>query len=179
MVLICVFCVGLSGCAHIDTDKIEDYGSFLQTMKDMNSGEYPYLPSAEYLDCMEEVVLYYSDYDLLDSFYTIYVNCVYTPEDYKKEEQRLLELSENGSLSYDADSFCHEAIVLSKTFESDEELSVMVYDYFLFDQDASRIVYVSLFDKELRRRHYNIPSEFLPSELVSFMEQKADEYFIR
>ncbi len=174
MILLC-----MTSCYHFESNEKSDYNTFKEDLYKVNDYIYSYLPTIENDDVIDEVYLFYSDWDLLDSFYTTYVNCVYSEEEYQKEKDRLTELFADDqylsdeALTLNYPSLMHEnSIDTSHGFLGDEVLDMMKLNYVLFDEENFRIVYITIFDKELNSKSVNIPEEYLPKELVELRKNQ-------
>ena len=107
-----------ASCYHLDSEQPEDYESFRQNMQ----GKYVYdlLPPLEDTDCIQEAYLFYSDWDLLDSYYTIYINCLFTEEEYQAECERITNtFTDPYFLTINSDSFGYPSMSYDTSLEAD------------------------------------------------------------
>ena len=157
----------LTSCYHYKSDVSSDYGEFRIDMKSKAKGIYDFLPDLENEDVIKDVFMYYSDADLIDSFYTVYLNCQYSEEEYNKEKERLEKVLKGANV--DSNSFELPSIVADEYMNGEYPYNsvYMRYSYALFDEDEFRIIYVEFFDKELNGYSTNIPEEYLPKKLVA------------
>ena len=167
--LILVLCLTLLiffGCYHIDSGNADDYAHFMSKMSDRNEIMYKFFPKLENTDCIDEVFLYYSDYDLFDSLYTVYVNCVYDDEAYASEIKRLeSRYGKFSGYSYE-DSYEYEVTEEEESFSVFGQTTNMRYLYALRNPEENRIVYVGIFQKgEIDIIKDNIPNEYLPKKI--------------
>ena len=115
--------------------------------------------------------LYFSDYDLLDSFYTIYVSCISPETEYKAEQDRILSLYNEQDHTINSDSFKYESVVFNDILQTESEVvDYLSYSYVLFDRDESKIIYVMLFTKDDISKIDHVPSEYLPKEYLEFIQ---------
>lgn len=162
----------LPGCYFQDADNSEEYSSFLQEIEEKNDTIYSILPKNDKIDFVQDVYLYYSDFDMIDSLYSIYVNCIYEQDTYVEETQRVLEVTNQWEfVKENVDSFDYNSIVINQYLDFDDsQIGMMDYSYVLFDDNDYRIVYVFILEKELNGMSMNIPNEYLPKEVVSLRE---------
>ncbi len=175
VILVLVTCLIFTGCYHIDSHDINDYDSF---MSKMNHKKHEYIskffPKLEDTDCVNDMYLYYSDYDLLDSLYTVYLNCSYDDETYASEIQRLKNKFANYS---DSISFDYEPVVIDEAHIDNSSQSVYIRcTYALCNEKENQIVYVSIFQKaEIDIIKDNIPNEYLPKEIQNIKKINASQ----
>ena len=165
LVLVICMAVLLTGCYHIETTDVQKYSEFYQQMNEQGHSIGRNIPKPTDTLNIEEMYLYYSDWDLVDSMYTVYVNCTYTAEEYEQAKDAAYataikwEAPKNDSSSFDCESIVGDQL---------NEISrggTNQYCYILFDDADRRIVYVDLFEDALKRTSKNIPQEYLPKEL--------------
>lgn len=157
----------LSSCYNVNTDNVNDYEAFLQKMQDKHPILYSDLPNVD-KEQIKDMYLYYSD-ELIDSYYTIYLNCSFTKEQYETEFKRIVDLtSQYGDmLDVNSKSFSYDSIRVNSSLDFDSKgWGIVDYSYFLFDSENSRIIYVMIFEKEIMGKSVNVPDEYLPSELI-------------
>lgn len=152
----------LTSCYEVNTDQKTDYTEFRNEMQKKNDFIYQVLPILNDESVVEDVYLYYSDRDLLDSFYTVYLNCIFSEEKYTLEYERLQSLSgEEGNIL----SFEYESIVFYYYMEFGS-VDMVDFSYVLFDEDENRIVYVLIFEKGEEINIETIPKAYLPKEYL-------------
>lgn len=164
-------------CYHQETENTQDYYAFRQEMQDKSKTIYDMLPALNDEDCIEDMYLFYSDWDFIDSFYTVYLNCQYSEQEYKNEEMRIAALfSDEQVLVKNSDLFDYPSLMHRDYFDFDLNgmIGMMTYEYVLFDESEFRVVYVTLFDKELNGKSTNIPEEYLPKELNELRRSAAN-----
>ena len=165
-VLFLIICmvVCLSGCYHVETTDTEQYNDFYQYMQAKNTSIGNNLPEPSDAFTVEDAYLYYSDWDLLDSMYTVYVNCVYTTEYYEQAKDEAYAISRMwGDPVSNSSSFDCESVVAppyNEIYSGGERHGT----YILFDDAERRIVYVKVFDDAVKAKSKNIPEEYLPKE---------------
>ncbi len=158
LVIMLSACFLFSGCYHIDSSEIDEYKSFVSEMEDKNQEICSFIPNFDGTDYIDDVYLYYSDYDLFDSLYAVYVNCSYDEKRYNQEIERL-NLSWN-SKDANKNDFGSNAIV----YESSNDVNNYIRcTYAIHDDDNYQIIYVTIFSKgDFGHIVENIPSEYLP-----------------
>lgn len=165
------------GCYHIESSESEDYKGFLSEMETKNKSIHSFLPKLEETDCIEDMYFCYSDGDVFDSTYTVYLKCTYEADAYAKEVQRL---NSEYPLCGNSDSFDYNAIVIEETFELYEANSVEMdsgavyvrYTYALYDDSTSQIIYVTTYVKgEITTFTDHVPSEYLPKAIVEWQSK--------
>lgn len=168
-----IFSCALSSCYYQNTDIIKEYSSFLRKIDEKDKSMYSLLPKNDKMDYIQDIYLYYSDFDMMDSMYAIYVNCLFEQNMYIKETQRILEITEQWDfVEENVDSFDYDSVVIDQVFYFDNlNMGLMNYSYVLFDDNNSRIVYVFIFEKQLDGMSMNIPSDYLPKEIVALREK--------
>ncbi len=67
----------MTSCYSLETVDSNEYISFLNKIKSSHPTNYGALPKLEDIGCIEEMYLYYTDKEIIDTMYTIYLNCVY------------------------------------------------------------------------------------------------------
>lgn len=169
LILLC-----LTSCYHIDSNQRSEYFVFKEKMNKSNDIIYSLLPSLESEDYIEDIYMFYSDYDLLDSFYTVYLKCKFDEKEYKDEQKRITSVfNEEEFLVKDSDSFKYPSLMYDSLFWSNEkQVDMMRYNYALFVEDTYSIIYVAIFDKETNGKSVNVPEEYLPKELVDIRRQE-------
>ena len=179
--LICItISLLLTSCYRSEVDQASDYKSFYKDMQRKGFSVRKFLPDLSDEDCIKELYLYYSDEPIKPS-YAIYLNCVYSEEEYKREAERMTSYQEH--MYRDMESFDYEAIWYSNHFSMravargvDGDGIVRMggsiqYSYVLLDEEESRIVYITIYEQELYAESVNIPEEFLPAELLELREE--------
>ncbi len=162
-------CGLFTSCVYVNTTDGSEYTSLLADMKNTSKSVYSFFPEVAD-DCIDDLFLYYSDYDILDSVYSIYVNCEFTKEQYNAEKERVRELMSQWEnlLEEDTDSFAFPSLSLERMLEfNNSQAGVVRYKYVLFNEIENRIVYVMIFEKELYGKSCHIPDDYLPKELVA------------
>lgn len=175
----------LTSCYKTETEQVLDYTAFYKDMRERSKHISGFLPDISDESCIEEVYLYYTEEDpIFQPNYTIYLNCVYSEEEYENEVKRINELfTDEGLLQRNTDSFEYESMLygefldcspFSLDFFKNQISWVMAeahYTYVLFEEEESRIVYITMFEEKLNGRSINIPEEYLPKELVALREE--------
>lgn len=169
--IILLFC----GCYKIDSTSSQDYANFYKKSDEI-ALQCDFLPLPENVKDFEDVLLYYSDYDLLDSYHTIYLNCNFTDENFQTEKQRALNYGENYDFTvYNSDSFALDSIYINTLDCEQKELHHIYISYVLFDDKNNKIIYVMIFEEGDKNRSggvFNkssaIPDEYLPKELLEY-----------
>lgn len=162
--------LSLSGCYQIESRDQNDYAAFYQKMETVLPATYSMLPPPDAMESIDDIYLYYSDYDLLDSYYTIYLECSFAPEAYETEKQRVLEDAEQYLYAcYNDNSFHYDSVYINQVVEREEDgfLAIMVC-YTLFDEENGKIIYVDTFEEGRKSdwRTTYIPEQYLPAELA-------------
>ena len=141
------FILSLSGCVYVSTGDTSHYGEFLDGKYSLNTvaGFYP-----EDLERVSEVKKYFFEYNVgfLDDEAQVILDCVYTPEQYGKEIERIKALNYSYSY-YPADEnsiFQYPAYAMSVKQDC--------YEYVLLIEEEHRMVYIHL--------------EYYPSDSVQF-----------
>lgn len=180
IVLCCLMVAVLfTSCTRFETSAQSEYDKYYKELQKRQASAAEFLPESISEDCIEDMYLFYNGKDLIDDYYTIYLNCKYTAEEYFNEKNRISELFvDEDLLVKNSESFIYESLMYEDTFDytdikiSDSynlnliDLELMHFKYVLFDESELRIVYVNFFDKELYGKSTNIPNEYLPKELV-------------
>ena len=177
LVLICLsFVLLFVSCPHYEVDQVEEYKEFYQKMSKSTSPIFDVFPSPENEQCIEDMYLFYSERDLLDTYYTGYLKCKYDSEEYYREEKRIKDLyTDEVLLDKNSDSFEYESLIYDDILSRDDDgVSYLRYEYVLFIESEYRIVYVTFFDKELNGKSVNIPEKYLPKELVDLRNSYKD-----
>lgn len=162
LLLICVVFTYLLTSCYSDTVKsADDYDEFREEMKEEYEPIYKLLPEVTDKSCIQDMYLHMFE-DILDTNYAIYLNCVYSDEDYEREEERLTKLfGDMEFLQTNPKSFEYESLMTG--FLTEHHLQ---YEYALFDRENLRIVYVWLYEDQTHHRYTKIPEEYLPKELL-------------
>ena len=160
----------LTSCYRVTAKQADDYDMFREEMKEEYEPIYEFLPDISDKNCIEDLYLYYTSENGGHSYYTVYLNCIYSDEEYEKEEKRLnARFSDVGSYRINTDSFEYESI----SYDGYMSWSHVIYEYILFEKESSRIVYVNLLEDQIHGRSINIPDEYLPKELIEVRETNA------
>ena len=177
--LICVllvlsFCISLTGCYYIDTKKEADYPDFYNKMSSIMPTAYSMLPNPEDIESINDIYLYYSDYDLIDSYYTIYLECSFSSEKYETEKQRVIDDAKQYDFTlYDSDLFSYNSVYINQCIihDSDGFIAIQV-SYALFDDENNKIIYVDTFEEgtNIEWKTSYIPEKYLPSELIDLIK---------
>lgn len=174
-----------NSCYHFETSLESQYDTYYQKLQEASPLVAEFLPESISEDCIEDMYIFYSDRDLLDSYHTVYLNCKYTEEEYLNEKNRISELYvDEDLLVVNSEQFTYESLMYGDTL-SYEKIQVgdlynsiramlMDFEYVLFDENEFRVVYVSFFDKELYGKSTNIPEEYLPKDLVDLRREGND-----
>ena len=166
----------LASCAQYEVEQQDEYKEFYQKMEKKKNRMFEFFPSPENQDCIEDMYLFYSERDLIDTYYTCYLNCKYDEEEYCREEKRITELfTDENLLIKNSESFEYESLSYSEQLDHDIlGVSYLRYEYVLFIESEYRIVYITFFDKELYGKSVNIPEQYLPKELVDLRNSYED-----
>ena len=166
-----------ASCSQYEVEKSEEYKEFHQKMEKMKNPMFEIFPSLENEDCIDDMYLFYSERDLIDTYYTCYLNCIYDEEAYCREVKRITEVFTNEDLlKKNSESFEYESLSYSGDLTQDiDGVSYMRYEYVLFIESEYRIVYITFFDKELYGKSVNIPEQYLPKELVDLRNSYEDK----
>lgn len=158
---------------HFESTQTVEYNAFHQDMQEKNEYIYKLLPVLKDDKYIEDMYLFYSDRDLIDSYYTVYLNCRYSEKEYRTEKTRISELFESdGYLIKNSSLFNYESLMgTHRFFHDSSDVDLMNYEYVLFSESDYRIVYVTFFDKELNGKSINIPKMYLPKELISLRNE--------
>lgn len=146
-VTLMILVLSLLGCTSVSTSNTSDYGEFLDGKYSLNTvaGFYP-----EDLERVSAVKKYFFEYNVgfLDDEAQVILDCVYTPEQYGKEIERIKALNYSYSY-YPADEnsiFQYPAYAMSVKQDC--------YEYVLLIEEEHRMVYIHL--------------EYYPSDSVQF-----------
>lgn len=163
-------CGLLTGCYEIDTHDPADYPGFYREKRT----DFEMLPAPDAIASIEDVYLFYSDYDLLDSYYTIYLACSFTPEQFEAEKQRLTDYAGQIDFSLtNADVFAYDSVYINQVVESSSDgFLAFLVSYALFDAENNRIIYVEAFEKGTNAQWKTayIPDAYLPSDLLDLIK---------
>lgn len=174
LLILSVFCISLTGCYQINSKSHADYPDFYEKMSTVMPATYSMLPNPEDVKSIDDMYLYYSDYDLLDSYHTIYLECSFSSEKYETEKQRIIDDAKQYHFTlYNSDSFSFESVYINQVLEhnSDEFIAIQI-SYALFDDENNKIIYVDSFEegtKSVWKTAY-IPDKYLPSDLISLIK---------
>ena len=132
------------------------------------------LPVPDSYSRIDDIYLYYSDNHLLDSYYTIYLECVFAPEKFEAEKQRVIDDAKQYHFTlYNSDSFSFESVYINQVLEhnSDEFIAIQI-SYALFDDENNKIIYVDSFEEGPKSEWKTayIPDKYLPSDLISLIK---------
>ncbi len=166
LLLLIATCIVLTGCYKINSNNKSDYPDFYDKLGKIMPETQSMFPSPDAMESIDDIYLYYSDYDLLDSFYTIYLECSFTSESFETEKQRVH--NECGPALLNSDSFSYESEYIEQFIEQDSDnFTNIQLSYVLFDKENNKIIYVATFEKayESKLKTVNIPHKYLPKEL--------------
>ena len=169
-----LICGMLSGCYQINTHNQSDYSAFYNKMETVMPATYEMMPAPDAMESIHDIYLFYSDYDLIDSYYTIYLECTFTPEQFEIEKQRLTECAGQYDFSLsDSDQFSYDSVCINQSITSnDDGFIAYQISYALFEAENNKIIYVDAFEegRSEQLRITNIPDAYLPSDLLSLIE---------
>ncbi len=171
--------LSLCACYEIDSTDSSDYAAFYEKSSEL-SLQCDFLPLPTNIESFDDILLYYSDYDLIDSYHTIYLNCNFTDKNYEIEKQRALDYGKNYDFTiYDSDSFNLNSIYINTLDCNQTELHHIYISYILFDDASNKIIYVMIFeegnstqDSSVFSKSSNIPNEYLPKELLDYKNKQ-------
>lgn len=165
----------LSSCYEKKETEKNNYTEFRDEMKNKNSNIYEFLPALDSEDSIDDMYLYYSDKDFLDSFYVVYLNCLYLKERYLLEYQRVLKLSDENDVVVNSEYFNCESILMDAQIDTQlSSITYLRYKYVLFNEDENRVVYVMAFEKGENLQTANIPMEYVPKEDRELIRKTGD-----
>lgn len=176
IILILVVTLCFSACYKIDSNSKSDYSAFYDKMGSLLPESQSMFPIPEAMESIDDIYLYYSDYDLLDSFYTIYLECSFTSESFETEKQRVHD--ECGPSLLNSDSFSYESEYMEQYIEQDSNGFTYIHiSYVLFDEENNKIIYVASFEKayESKLKTSNIPQKYLPKELNNLLNEESTD----
>ncbi|MBR2724767.1 MAG: hypothetical protein IKB72_04955 [Ruminococcus sp.] len=179
IILILAVTLCFSACYKIDSNSKSDYSAFYDKMGSILPETQSMFPHPEVMESIDDIYLYYSDYDLLDSFYTIYLECSFTSESFETEKQRVH--NECGPALLNSDSFSYESEYIEQFIEQDSDSFTNIQlSYVLFDKENNKIIYVATFEKayESKLKTSNIPSKYLPKELNKLLDEESTDISI-
>ena len=161
-------------CYQIQSDSENDYRIFCEQVKSIAPHLYDFLPKEEYEKYIVSSYWYYSDRDLFDSSYTIYLVCDYEEDLYEKEYNRLLEHFENGVGGIDVAEFNYRNITIQNFISYDALFDMISIDsiYALFDSNLKQVVYVAAFAEDDYSHVLNIPEKYLPNNFLELVEKQ-------
>ena len=164
--------LSLCGCYEIDSTNQDDYAAFYEKSDEIALVS-DLLPLPENIESFDDILLYYSDYDLIDSYHTIYLNCNFSDENFETEKQRAIDYgNELSDFSFfNSDSFSYDSVLIYEpTTLINDELHHIYTSYALFDDENNKIIYVMIFEEGtgVLGKSSTIPDEYLPKELLDF-----------
>lgn len=117
-----LLCISLTGCYQIDSKSKTDYSDFYEKMSTVMPTTHAALPSPNCIESIDDIYLYYSDYDLIDSYYTIYLECSFSSEKYETEKQRVIDNAKQYDFTlYNSDSFSYDSVYINQCIQWDLE----------------------------------------------------------
>lgn len=131
------------------------------------------LPVPDSYSRIDDIYLYYSDYHLLDSYYTIYLECVFAPEKFEAEKQCVIDDAKQFFTLYNCDAFFYDSVYVSQGINHREDGFLAIHiSYVLFDAQNHKIIYVDTFEEgiDVAWKTAYIPDKYLPSDLVGFIK---------
>lgn len=170
LLIFSLFSISLTGCYQIDSKSTTDYPGFYKKMSTVMPTTYDSLPSPESIASIDDIYLYYSDYDLIDSYYTIYLECSFSDETYEAEKQRVIDDAKQYDFTlFNSESFSYDSVYVNQCIQhSPYGFIAIQISYALFDDDNNKIIYVDTFE-EGTKSEWNtayIPDQYLPNELI-------------
>ena len=174
LLMLLVFCISLTSCYQIDSKSTTDYSGFYKKMSTVMPTAHSSLPNPEDIESIDDVYLFYSDYDLIDSYYTIYLECSFSSEKYETEKQRVIDDAKQYDFAlYNSDLFSYDSVYINQCIEHDSNGFIAIQiSYALFDDENSKIIYVDTFE-EGTKSEWNtsyIPEKYLPSDLIDLIK---------
>ena len=160
------------GCYYVESREFEDYNSFLTDMELKAKDIHSFLPKLENDKFVDDMYFRFTEYDIFDSTYIVYLKCTYDAETFNKELQRL---KSEYPLAENSDSFDYNAIAIEgendvyhfNSESTDNENIYAKYTYALYDESTAQIVYITIRTKgENKMLIDNIPSQYLPKEII-------------
>ena len=163
--------ITLTGCYQIDSKSKTDYPDFYKKMSTVIPDTHSMIPNPENVESIDDIYLYYSDYDFIDSYYTIYLECSFSAKNYEKEKQRVIDDAKQYDFTlYNSDSFSYDSVYINQYIEhnSDEFITIQI-SYALFDNEEYKIIYVDTFEEGIKSelKTLNIPKKYLPTDFGS------------
>lgn len=169
--------LSLCACYEIDSTNADDYAAFYKNSSDI-ALQSDLLPLPENIESFDDIMLYYSDYNLIDSYHIIYLNCNFSDENFEIEKQRALDYGKtyDGTI-YNSESFSYDSVSINTLLPTDfdfERLKHIYVSYALFDKENNKIIYVMIFEEgsNVFGKSSAIPDEYLPKELVELKNQQ-------
>ena len=174
LLVLSLLCISLTGCYQIDSNSTTDYPNFYKKMSTIMPTTYSSLPSPESIESIDDIYLYYSDYDLIDSYYTIYLECGFSSEKYELEKQRVIDNAKQYDFTlYDSDLFSYDSVYINQYIEYDSYGFIAIQvSYALFDDENNKIIYVDTFEEGTKKecKTSYIPEKYLPSDLIDLIK---------
>ena len=132
------------------------------------------LPNPENIESIDDLYLYYSDYDLIDSYYTIYLECGFSSDKYETEKQRVKDYAKQYDFTLiNSDFFLYDSVYINQCIqhESDGFITIDI-SYTLFDDENNKIIYVDTFEegKKSEWKTSYIPEKYLPNDLIDLIK---------
>ncbi len=174
LLVLLLLCVSLTGCYQIDSKNETDYQTFYEKMSTEMPTTYASLPDPQDIESINDIYLFYSDYDLIDSYYTIYLECDFSSEKYEVEKQRVIDDAKQYDFTlYNSDLFSYDSVYINQSIyhDSDGFVSIQV-SYALFDDESNKIIYVDTFEEGTKTEWKTsyIPEKYLPSDLIDLLK---------
>ena len=174
LLILSFLCILLTGCYRIDSKSQTDYPDFYKKMSTVMPTAYAMLPAPDSMESIDDIYLYYSDYDLIDSYYTIYLECSFTSDQYEIEKQRVTDnASQYDFTLYNSESFSYDSVYINQCIEHDSSgFLVIQISYTLFDNKNCKIIYVATFEEGTKSEWKTsyIPDKYLPGNLVDLIK---------
>ena len=174
LLVLLLLCTSLTGCYQIDSKSTTDYLAFYEKMSTIMPTSYASLPNPEDIETIDDIYLFYSDYDLIDSYYTIYLECSFSSEKYETEKQRVIDnVKQYDSTLYNSELFSYDSVYINQCIEhnSDGFIAIQV-SYALFDDENDKIIYVDTFEEGTKSEWKTsyVPEKYLPSDLIDLIK---------
>ena len=174
LLVLLLLCTSLTGCYQIESKSTTDYPAFYEKMSTVMPTTYSSLPNPEDIETIDDIYLFYSDYDLIDSYYTIYLECSFSSEKYETEKQRVINNAKQYDFTlYNSNFFSYNSVYINQYIEHDSDGSVAVQvSYSLFDDENDKIIFVDTFEEGIKSEWKTsyIPEKYLPSNLIDLIK---------
>lgn len=174
LLVLSLLCTSLTGCYKIDSKSKTDYPTFYEKMSTVMPTTYSSLPDPQDIESIDDIFLFYSDYDLIDSYYTIYLECDFSSEKYELEKQRVIDNAKQYDFTlYNSDLFSYDSVYIDQYIEYDSYGFIAIQvSYALFDDENNKIIYVDTFEEGTKKecKTSYIPEKYLPSDLIDLIK---------